>query len=227
MPPDSSPPSSRPCWIWSARIPAKSQSRQSRIDEWTEPQPFEPAGPDENIFIPFLDPIAPVTNLTFTFRKPGVGGADPTDIEITDTATKLRDSSAAHPLTHEDPDDDTKEFRLWWISETAIGWTYQNADGTAADNHGVLFVKVGFYTRRVLESTNIAPNLDRNANDNGSLVNVKLLKSSLATLMTSITGKRHQDSGEFGEHKHAESGHAGGIGGGGAGLAERFAESIT
>ena len=145
------------------------------------PAPQAPSAPADNIFIPFTDPIAPQGPLdervpvTFTFRR-----ADG-DVEVETSAYTLRASSEAAPVVLADPEDDTKEFAIWYISETSLGWNYRNADDSAIANHGILFVQVSFISRRTLDSTNIPPDLDRGSSDNGSLVNTKLLKRVLAT----------------------------------------------
>ena len=145
------------------------------------PAPQAPSAPADNIFIPFTDPIAPQGPLdervpvTFTFRR-----ADG-DVEVETSAYTLRASSEAAPVVLADPEDDTKEFAIWYISETSLGWNYRNADDSAIANHGILFVQVSFISRRTLDATNIPPDLDRGASDNGSLVNTKLLKRVLAT----------------------------------------------
>ena len=163
-----------------AQATADAKAPKTTYDFFISPAPEAPSAPAANIFIPPTDPIAPQGALdervpvSFTFRK--AAG----DVTVETSAYDLRLATADAPVVLEDPDDATKEFIVWFISETSLGWNYRNADDSAIANHGVLFVSVTFISRLTLDSTNIPPTLDRGASDNGSLVNTKLLKRVIA-----------------------------------------------
>ena len=164
-----------------AQETADSKAPKTTYDFFISPAPQTPTAPAANIFIPPTDPIAPQgaqdenVPVTFTFRK--AAG----DVTVETSAYALRLATADAPVVLADPDDATKEFIVWFISETSLGWEYRNSDDSAIANHGVLFVSVTFISRLTLDATNIPPTLDRGASDNGSLVNTKLLKRVIAT----------------------------------------------
>ena len=177
-----------------AQETADAKAPKTTYEFLISPAPEAPSAPAANIFIPFTDPIAPQGPLdervpvTFTFRT-----ADG-DVEVETSAYTLRASSEAAPVVLANPDDDTKEFIIWFISETSLGWDYRNADDSAIVGHGVLFVQVEFIARRTLDATNIPSDLSRGASDNGSLVNTKLLNRALAMFPSvSHLGQQLQD----------------------------------
>ena len=163
-----------------AQATADGKAPKTTYEFQIAPAPETPSAPADNIFIPFTDPIAPQgaqderVPVAFTFRK--ASG----DVVVETSAYDLRLSSSTAPIVLADPEDATKEFIVWFISETSLGWNYRNSDDSAIANHGVLFVSVSFISRLTLDATNIPPTLDRGASDNGSLVNTKLLKRVIA-----------------------------------------------